>query len=315
MSNNFEINDLIDALLEKSKEAYLMSIEIINKPTINYRTEGFCFFICNAWELMLKAYLIRKQNSIDAIMFKDDSNRTISLSTCIDKIFTSTTDKVKSNLNFIVAIRNKSTHLIISEFDYTLTPFFQQNLYNFNNFYSKHFNEHKLNSSVQAYVSINSFNLPKPNALLLFDEIENLKNYIESSSRDEGMTQKVDLHITKNKNEATMTVAIDNNSTESVKVLKIPKDINLHFPFSFKEIHSLVVDTIKINLDYNITFTTKNLMDIIRDFKVKENSVFSYVVNVGNQKSTKYSKEFFEFIVSKFTTDKDFMTKYKKKDS
>jgi len=47
------------ALLEKSEEAYLMALEIINKPTIKYRTEGFCFFICNAWELLLKAYIIR----------------------------------------------------------------------------------------------------------------------------------------------------------------------------------------------------------------------------------------------------------------
>ena len=55
-----ELNKYINELLNKSEEAYLMSIEIINKPTINYRTEGFCFFICNAWELLLKAYLINK---------------------------------------------------------------------------------------------------------------------------------------------------------------------------------------------------------------------------------------------------------------
>lgn len=37
-----------------------MSIEIYNKPSIRYRLEGFSFFICNAWELMLKAYMIKK---------------------------------------------------------------------------------------------------------------------------------------------------------------------------------------------------------------------------------------------------------------
>ncbi len=45
MSN---INKYVSTLLEKSEEAYLMALEIINKPTINYRSEGFCFFICNA---------------------------------------------------------------------------------------------------------------------------------------------------------------------------------------------------------------------------------------------------------------------------
>lgn len=42
--NSDDLNKYIEALLNKSEEAYLMSIEIINKPTINYRTEGFCFF-------------------------------------------------------------------------------------------------------------------------------------------------------------------------------------------------------------------------------------------------------------------------------
>ncbi len=41
-------NNLIDNLLEKSQEAFLVSIELFNKPTINYRAEGFTYFICNA---------------------------------------------------------------------------------------------------------------------------------------------------------------------------------------------------------------------------------------------------------------------------
>lgn len=53
---NSNLDDYIEVLLKKSEEAYLMAIEIINKPTINYRTEGFCFFMCNAWELLLKAF-------------------------------------------------------------------------------------------------------------------------------------------------------------------------------------------------------------------------------------------------------------------
>lgn len=35
--------ELIDNLLNKSEEAFLMAIEIYNKPTINYRLEGFIF--------------------------------------------------------------------------------------------------------------------------------------------------------------------------------------------------------------------------------------------------------------------------------
>jgi len=45
---------LYENLLNKSIEAFILGIEIYNKPTIKYRVEGFSFFICNAWELMLK---------------------------------------------------------------------------------------------------------------------------------------------------------------------------------------------------------------------------------------------------------------------
>lgn len=52
------MKNITDKLLNKSKEAFMMAIEIYNKPTIHYRVEGFSFFICNAWELMLKAHII-----------------------------------------------------------------------------------------------------------------------------------------------------------------------------------------------------------------------------------------------------------------
>ena len=43
-----EENGLVNLLIEKSKEAFVMSVEIYNKPTIKYRVEGFNFFMCNA---------------------------------------------------------------------------------------------------------------------------------------------------------------------------------------------------------------------------------------------------------------------------
>ncbi|MDY3001909.1 MAG: DUF3644 domain-containing protein [Romboutsia timonensis] len=56
------MQNLTGKLLNKSKEAFIMAIEIYNKPTIHYRVEGFSFFMCNAWELMLKAHVINSEN-------------------------------------------------------------------------------------------------------------------------------------------------------------------------------------------------------------------------------------------------------------
>lgn len=66
---------LINKLVDKSIEAFITAIEIYNKPTIHYRVEGFSFFICNAWELMLKGYLIKKHGN-DSIYYKNNPDRT-----------------------------------------------------------------------------------------------------------------------------------------------------------------------------------------------------------------------------------------------
>lgn len=77
-------NDIVKKLVDKSVEAFILGIEIYNKPTIRYRIEGFSFFICNAWELMLKAYMIKKFG-YQSIYYKDNPGRTISLENCIKK--------------------------------------------------------------------------------------------------------------------------------------------------------------------------------------------------------------------------------------
>ena len=73
------MNDkLIEKLVAKSQEAFIVGIELYNKPTIRYRTEGFSFFICNAWELLLKAILIRDRGE-SSIYYKDNTDRTLSI--------------------------------------------------------------------------------------------------------------------------------------------------------------------------------------------------------------------------------------------
>ena len=82
--NNTE-KTLSEKLLEKSQEAFIVAVELYNKPTIKYRVEGFSFFICNAWELLLKSYIIKTQG-LETIYYKDNPTRTLSLENCIKKI-------------------------------------------------------------------------------------------------------------------------------------------------------------------------------------------------------------------------------------
>ena len=79
------MEDMIKRLTEKSIEAFILGLEIYNKPTIKYRIEGFSFFIVNAWELMLKATLLKRGISI---YFPDKPDRTLSVENVVKKIYT-----------------------------------------------------------------------------------------------------------------------------------------------------------------------------------------------------------------------------------
>jgi hypothetical protein len=45
-------------LVDKSVEGYILALETINRLSIQYRVETFCYLICNAWELLLKAKIL-----------------------------------------------------------------------------------------------------------------------------------------------------------------------------------------------------------------------------------------------------------------
>lgn len=124
-------SDLYDKLIDKSKEAFIMAIELYNKPTIKYRVEGFSLFICNAWELMLKAYMIKSMGE-NSIYYKDNQDRTLSLENCVSKIFTNNKDPLRLNLEKIIELRNTSTHFITEEYEMVYVPLFQSCIINFN---------------------------------------------------------------------------------------------------------------------------------------------------------------------------------------
>ena len=233
-----ELNKYIEALLSKSEEAYLMSIEIINKPTINYRTEGFCFFICNAWELLLKAYLINKAQDINAINYKNDPSRTIGLDECVEKVFTSTTDKTKNNISFIRNIRNKATHLVLPDWDFLLAPAFQRCLTNYNKFMKKQFPEYDLNEKITPYIALvnpgNNQNVSSlvlnPANLLMFEKIKKELDF------DDSLCQTLSLVSTKKKAEADLKYTIVNDEIEKATIINVPKDIEKTHPYTTNEV-------------------------------------------------------------------------------
>lgn len=85
-------------LVDKSIEAYILALETINRISIQYRIETFCYLICNAWELLLKAKIIEdthKTNSIYYKTHKEKAKRSLSLQDCLGRIISNEKDPIR----------------------------------------------------------------------------------------------------------------------------------------------------------------------------------------------------------------------------
>ena len=61
-------------ILEKSVQADLSAIEVYNKPDFKYREESFSILMVNAWELLLKAKVLKDNNNrLESIYVIDPS--------------------------------------------------------------------------------------------------------------------------------------------------------------------------------------------------------------------------------------------------
>lgn len=123
-------NPIVARLLDKAKEAFILAIETYNKPTLHYRLEAFSFLMCNAWELMLKAHIIKKFGN-DSIYYKDKPERTISLEKCLQIVFTNEKSPLRVNMAKILELRNTSTNFITEEYEMVYVPLLQACTFNF----------------------------------------------------------------------------------------------------------------------------------------------------------------------------------------
>lgn len=276
---------LIDDMLEKSEEAFLIAIEIYNKPTINYRIEGFSFFICNAWELLLKARLVQEGKSI---YYSDKPNRTISLSRCVSIVFTNDKDPIRKNLEIIINLRNISTHFIIKEMDSIYFPFMQANVLNYSqklfDFFGRDITN-KINSSFMTLVT-NHEDVSEENILsrygdIIFSKYSKLKSETTSLINDNASDKlaivfDLNLRAVKDKEQAKLTFRFAKDALEPAKVITKVKDPNLTHNFTQKRVIEIVTENLK-RRNIELKINQYELKLIVDKFNLKSNDKYYYL--------------------------------------
>ncbi len=316
-------NNLEKRLIDKSIEAFILGIEIYNKPTIKYRVEGFSFFICNAWELMLKAHLIKTKGE-KSIYYKDNPTRTISLENCIGLVFTNNKDPLRVNLETIIDLRNISTHFITEEYEQIYVPLFQACVMNYSNKLIDFFDIDISSYIPQNFLTL-SINIDELTATSIkakyppeiADKILTATKEINKLSDTHGPNFSIsivhDLCLTKNKKHASAKFRITSNAEEAAYILKDIRDPKETHKYTASACIKIINKWIKKdNLDFKSLSIKKGYDNIFNmyhfklftDFyNLKGDIKYCYEYDVHQQSSYSYSQATIDLIYSEIKKD------------
>ncbi|WP_322153307.1 DUF3644 domain-containing protein [Paratractidigestivibacter sp.] len=303
-------------LCDKSKEAFLLAVELYNRPTIKYRVEGCAFFLCNAWELLLKAYLVTRYGG-RSIYYENKPDRTLSLDECISRVFTNKTDPLRQNLERVIDLRNTSTHFVVEEFEGIYAPLLQACVENYDD-------------KARALMGIEISDLIPENYLVLsvrrgtvdmeecrarygsevVNKMISLRSGILSSedlenNRRYACSYVTELRMTKHK-DADLTLRIDKGSDEPVALIKQLVNPEDKYPYRTKAVvevvnKRLLKEGIKLSANgvEKARFTSSDFQLFIQVYDWKHDERYSINTSMeGEQARYAYSQQAIDDIVA-----------------
>ena len=305
-------NDCMEVLINKSQDAFISAVETYNRFTLGYRAESFCNLFCNAWELLLKAKII-KEDGKESIYRKGKENIggkkvTISLKECIKKIYPDEKNPVRKNLEELREVRNDATHLFIPEpeLEKLHAGLFQAAVLNYVN-------------ELSAWFGVSIKDRCSPGMIVLVDEIPlfdpvKLKNRygkeIEKRIMDEyervcKEEQEVNdkryripvgykLVLTQNPTEADISFTFVDESTAKIHVA----DPNSMYPLQTKDVVSGVKEALaKEGLSPGDKFNRDDFLSIVYVEGLRENP--HYYWELSSPRIPRYSLDTVDFVVEK----------------
>lgn len=147
-----ELDESVESLVDKAKEAAILAIDIYNRPMTTFRTQGFTVMMIIAWTSLLHA--IFEQAGVDyrhyekngAVKVIDGDEKVWELSKCLDE-YKELSQAIRENIKLFILLRNKIEHRFAPAFDLDICGECQALLLNF---------EELLTSKFGKYYSLNT---------------------------------------------------------------------------------------------------------------------------------------------------------------
>lgn len=296
-------------LLDKSLDVFLIAIENYNKPNLKNKVEVFSILIVNAWELFLKARIIKEANKKEAIYkpLKNNEDYTISIAECINILYKDESS-IKDNLLCLVELRDKATHLLVEEIRYSLSQLFQASIINYIEAYNNNFGKIPLLEETTGMLCLiipgnNKINEIKAiygekTDIEINNFLNKLKKLSDTYNSDNFMTNiNYNVYIAKNINKSHITLQNGPGGQNAVVINK-EIDRNETHPYKFKNI----VDKIK---NLHPKFNQHIMHKFIKKYKILEKSEY-YYEHKNFQNTKTYSEKLVNLIKEEISKDSNF---------
>ena len=293
----------------------MLALETINRITIQYRIEAFCYLICNAWELLLKAKILEDESDLECIYYQNNKNRqprrSLSLRSCLNRVVPNRKDPVRRNIERIEELRDEAVHLVVSQIPRDIMGLFQAGVINYHNSLNGWF-EVSLTDRVPAGMMSIVYDM-RPEQSDLSDarlrqemgreSAEFLGRYCSQIRQEFDQLQRpaefsigIDYHLalTKKMDEADIVLSSGRTGRSPTQIVEVPKDSSRSHPFRQKE----VLKELATNIPEAAT-NSHDIQCVIRVYRVKSRSEYFYQGRVKGSPG-QYSQLFVNWLIEQF---------------
>jgi hypothetical protein len=297
--------------LEKSIEAYILSLETINRLSL------------------MKAKLLHESSKKGSIYYKKvkgQRRRSISLRDCLIKTFVNEKDPVRLNIEHIANLRDEAVHLVISQVPGEIIGLFQACVLN----YHRSLNEFT-GISVSDRVTVGMMTIvydfspeeydlknSKMRKRIGREAVDYLTELQAAVQRDaltlDGNAAELSIDISyklalvKSPNDSDIVLTTGTHGGTLTKVIEVPKDPSRTHPLRLKEVLKEITNSTRANLN------SYDLYCVITAYSIKKRSEYYYKGAIPGSPS-QYSQLFIEWMSAEFGKDPTFFGKARQKSS
>ena len=311
--------DLKQRLVDKSIEAYVLALETINRLTIQYRLETFCYLFCNAWELLLKAKILADAGDPEAVFYKvrdGKPKRALSLKTSLDRLMPNRKDPIRRNIERVEELRDESVHLVISQIPSDLIRLFQAGMINYHKLLDEWFNQSLADRYPLGMMSLVYDLSPEQSDLsdlqlrrkLGYDAAEFLTKYCAALKLEFDELQRpaefsigLEYRITLTKKQEDADTELSSGATDddNTRIVQVAKDSSESHPYRQKEVVDLVRAETQIN--------PHDIQCINKVYGIKGRPEYFYRGKVAGSPG-QYSQAFVDWILREYRKDNQFFS-------